>query len=382
MKKLILTYLAIIGFITNVDCQRFQMHISSQGNQLIILLKPDQDITNIQFSQIEFFLRTSSLVNFTISAPIVNTTNFPGTIPLGIVSNTTIGMDRIIAVGYAPGSSGTNANYTANQEYELARFTLSNGNVSTANFELIHNVDYIPYYLNITSGSGTDLTFGDCLSTSCSGANVFYGTNSSISGNTHVDQVQNVLLPIYLSTFSAKKYTERSSRLNWSSSSEINSDYFGIERSKDGNNWETIGRVAAAGNSSKELAYEFIDDKLPLIRSKEQVFYYRLRMTDLDGQYKYSDVRGINFGKLSEGVVTIYPNPTVEHINVDLSGMDLDAGKVDLFVYDMTGRQVIKKCIIGNGIELIDVSQLPANTYNVVVKQGETAYQQRVIKID
>ena len=197
-----------------------------------------------------------------------------------------------------------------------------------------------------------------------------------------VTGLMNFALPIHLSYFSATKHTERSSKLNWKTSSEINSDYFGIERSKDGNTWETIGRVTAAGNSSRELAYEFIDDKLPLIRSKEQVFYYRLRMTDLDGQYKYSDVRGVNFGKLSEGVVTIYPNPTVEHINVDLSGMDLDAGAVDLFVYDMTGRQVIKKSIIGNGIELIDVSLLPASTYNVVVKQGETAYQQRVIKID
>jgi len=189
-------------------------------------------------------------------------------------------------------------------------------------------------------------------------------------------------LPITLETFSATKFNERSSKLNWRTSSEINSDYFGIERSQDGSNWETIGRVTAAGNSSKELAYEFIDDKLPLIRSKEQVFYYRLRMTDLDGKYKYSDVRGVNFGKLSSGVVSIYPNPTVEHINVDLSGMDLDAGKVDLMVYDMTGKQMIRKSIIGNGIELIDVSFLPASTYNVVVKQGETVYQQRVIKID
>lgn len=215
--------------------------------------------------------------------------------------------------------------------------------------------------------------------------NPFYaGAASTVSNgsNSFAETTEQVFLPIYLLSFDASKVNSRSARLNWKTSSEINSDFFGIERSKDGNNWETIGRVTAAGNSSKEQAYEFIDDNLPLIRTKEQVFYYRLRMTDLDGQYKYSDVRGVNFGKLSTGVVTIYPNPTVEHINVDLSGMDLDAGKVDLFVYDMTGRQVIKKSIIGNGIELIDVSQLPANTYNVVVKQGETAYQQRVIKID
>ncbi len=204
--------------------------------------------------------------------------------------------------------------------------------------------------------------------------------DNSIPSNSYVESA--APLPITLLTFNVTKLNSKSVKLNWKTSLEINSDFFGIERSKDGNTWETIGKVIAAGNSSKELAYEFIDDNLPLIRTKEQVFYYRLRMTDLDGKYQYSDVRGVNFGKLSTGVVTIYPNPTVEHINVDLSGMDLDAGKVDLFVYDMSGRQVIKKNIIGNGIELIDVSQLPANTYNVVVKQGETAYQQRVIKID
>ena len=105
-------------------------------------------------------------------------------------------------------------------------------------------------------------------------------------------------------------------------------------------------------------------------------------MTDLDGKYKYSDVRGVNFGKSYNGFVTIYPNPTVEHINVDLSGMDLDGGTIDLSVYSMSGQMMIKKNIIGNGIELIDVNQLPASTYNVVVKQGDKLFQQKIIKID
>jgi len=197
-----------------------------------------------------------------------------------------------------------------------------------------------------------------------------------------VTGLMNFALPIHLSSFSANKYSEKSSKLNWKTSSEINSDYFGIERSQDGNNWETIGKVTAAGNSNSEMAYEFIDDNLPLIRTKEQVFYYRLRMTDLDGLYKYSDIRGVNFGKSYNGFVTIYPNPTVEHINVDLSGMDLDGGTIDLSVYSMSGQMMIKKNIIGNGIELIDVTQLPASTYNVVVKQGDKLFQQKIIKID
>jgi hypothetical protein len=189
-------------------------------------------------------------------------------------------------------------------------------------------------------------------------------------------------LPINIKNFSVSKLNERSAKLNWTTSLEINSDYFGIERSKDGDNWENIGKVAAAGNSDSELKYEYIDNKLPLIRSNEQVFYYRLRLTDLDGQFKYSDVRGINFGKSFAGLVTIYPNPTAERINVDISGMDLDAGKIDLSVFDMNGRRVIYKNIGGNGIELINVDSLPASTYNVMVKQGENVFQQRIIKID
>lgn len=189
-------------------------------------------------------------------------------------------------------------------------------------------------------------------------------------------------LPIKMKSFSAIKDGERASRLDWVTSSEINSDYFGVERSADGNTWEQIGQVAAAGNSNTDIAYQFLDRKLPSFRAGENIFYYRLKLTDLDGQYKYSDVRGVNFGKLSNSIISIYPNPTTEIINVDISGMSLDAGDVTLSVFDMNGRNMISKNIIGNGIELIDVDQYPSGTYNVVVQQGETIQQKKIIKID
>ena len=189
-------------------------------------------------------------------------------------------------------------------------------------------------------------------------------------------------LPIILNTFSATQHSERSSRLNWSTSSEINSEYFGIERSTDGETWETLDRIAAAGNSFEELAYEFIDDRLPFTRSKDQIFYYRLRLTDLDGTFKYSDIQGVNFSRVQNGIISIYPNPTNDRINFDLSGVDLDAGNIDLSVFDMTGRLLINKNITGNGIELIETQNLPTNIFNVVIRQGENIYQSRVIKIE
>jgi hypothetical protein len=189
------------------------------------------------------------------------------------------------------------------------------------------------------------------------------------------------ILPITLSTFLATKYTDKSSKLEWSTLSEFNSEYFGIERSNDGASWETIGKVAAAGNSNKELHYTLIDDRLPFMRSNEQLFYYRLRLTDLDGTFKYSDIKGVNFNRLYTSKVNIFPNPTLDRINVDLSGLDPESGNSEISMFDMTGQLILRKKVAGNGIELIDTQNLSPNTYNVVIRQGKRIYQQRVIKL-
>ena len=90
--------------------------------------------------------------------------------------------------------------------------------------------------------------------------------------------------------------------------------------------------------------------------------------------YKNSDYSDI--------IINFYPNPTTHTINVDLSGMDLESGDINLTVYDNSARQVLSKKIIGNGIELIDVSNLPAGTYNVLVQQGDIRFQKSIIKIN
>jgi hypothetical protein len=189
-------------------------------------------------------------------------------------------------------------------------------------------------------------------------------------------------LPITLKSFDAIKHSASSAKLDWITSKEVNSDYFGIERSIDGSTWDEIARVKAAGDSNVDIAYDYIDDRLPLSRTNGQVFYYRLRMTDLDGAFKYSDVRGVNFDKQALGPISIYPNPTTEIVNIDLSEVVMEDGDVYVSVYDMSGRLVMTKQIIGSGIELIKVDQLPSDAYNFIIRQGEQIHQQRVIKID
>lgn len=210
-----------------------------------------------------------------------------------------------------------------------------------------------------------------------------YGDPALERQTAPVNNALNVILPIDIKTFSATKDGDRNARLDWSTSLEINSAYFGIERSTDGNTWEGISKVAAAGNSNTEQFYAYTDRDLPLNRNKDQIFYYRLQLVDLDGQYKYSDIRGVNFGKAdSDKIISLYPNPAVQMVNLDLSGMDLESGDIHLRVSDMQGRNMIDKPIYGNGIEPVDVTQLPAGTYNVAITQGQNLYQKQFIKID
>lgn len=206
--------------------------------------------------------------------------------------------------------------------------------------------------------------------------------------NTHsfednlVDEGTNIPLPIILKTFSATRLGERSARLDWVTSSEVNSAYFGVERSKDALVWENIGYVKAAGDSHSEKSYAFIDDQLPLGRNAGQVYYYRLMLVDLDGQFNYSNIRGVNFRNSFDGVIKVYPNPAVSYVNLDLSGWEMTDGHAQLSIFDNSGRQMMAKDIIGNGLELLEVSQWPAGTYQILISQGQKRNHFRFVKVD
>src|SRR5690606_16419073 len=98
-------------------------------------------------------------------------------------------------------------------------------------------------------------------------------------------------LPISLTRFEVHSI-EESARLSWSTASEINNDYFIIERSTDGGDFKAIAMVAGAGNSTNLIDYEFTDRSPVTGRS-----YYRLRQVDYDGRSSVSDIIPFISGK-------------------------------------------------------------------------------------
>ncbi|MBK8488382.1 MAG: autotransporter-associated beta strand repeat-containing protein [Bacteroidetes bacterium] len=114
--------------------------------------------------------------------------------------------------------------------------------------------------------------------------------NTNVSGFSYfaIGRSASYILPIVLTEFTAE-IINTDVVLNWITASEVNNDYFSIERSMDGSIWNAIGQVDGAGSSSTVNHYDFTDKDAP-----GMVLYYRLKQIDFNGNYEYSPIRVVN----------------------------------------------------------------------------------------
>jgi hypothetical protein len=121
-------------------------------------------------------------------------------------------------------------------------------------------------------------------------------------------------LPIDLLNFNAD-YIKDMVHLSWTTASETNNDFFTIEKSKNGIEFEFIASVDGAGNSKQILHYSYLDqDPYP------EISYYRLKQTDFDGKFEYSKLLAVEAKKADTSILTIFPNPnTGESIAIEMS---------------------------------------------------------------
>jgi hypothetical protein len=152
-------------------------------------------------------------------------------------------------------------------------------------------------------------------------------------------------LPIDLVDFDAK-LQNNATYLTWTTLSETNNDYFEVERSSNGVNYEKIATIDGAGNSVIPIQYSHIDNS-PF----PGVSYYRLRQVDLDGQFTYSEVVTIE-NKLSDNKTKhwdVRPSITssAEDIVVNLENY-LPNEQVSIRIIDVTGCTILEKSLVVN----------------------------------
>lgn len=135
--------------------------------------------------------------------------------------------------------------------------------------------------------------------------------------------------PVTFSGFEAK-CTNNGALVSWSTASEINADYFALERSINGNEWTQAGKVKASGTTSEARHYQ-LTDGLP-----GNVFY-RIKQVDLDGHATYTSIIRTNCEVYNTGMV-IYPVPARNMLNVVISSDK--SLKTKLMILDGVGRVV------------------------------------------
>jgi acetyltransferase-like isoleucine patch superfamily enzyme len=236
----------------------------------------------------------------------------------------------------------------------------------------IYNNGTISGSLDVCSGTGTSPFTGGGVSggaTICSNS----GANFPI--------IPGAPLAIDLISFDATLNENKEVDLVWITSSELNNDYFTIERSNEDLNFIAIEHIPGEGTINEIKEYNYTD-KEP-IKGKS---YYRLKQTDFDGKSETFDMVSVVFESEAEIEVVLYPNPSNGSDNIFLKVPSSEGENFNVLINDLLGRDFISDLtfIEQNDHTLIIIDfdkQLPKGYYliNIVIK-GEIITKKLVVE--
>jgi uncharacterized delta-60 repeat protein len=163
-------------------------------------------------------------------------------------------------------------------------------------------------------------------------------------------------LPVVLTSFTGVA-GKNASELYWSTTSEINSSYFVVERSSGVTEFVSIGNVKAHGNSAQFQQYSWVD-----LQPLKGDNFYRLKQVDNDGKYTYSKIVHIFFS--DEPYLKIYPNPAKN--TVTLNGLTAGAS---ITIFNSLGKNISDYSAAGYQYT-INIKDLANGIYFIRIKQG------------
>ncbi len=239
--------------------------------------------------------------------------------------------------------------------------------------EVVNTVDFpskSPVYIWTSNGGSSD--WSDCrnweegVAPVCTGTVVIPSHATQFSPSVPMCFTGNIVLPLELLQFNARA-REIFIALDWQSAAEHNFSGYELQRSGDGNTFEKIAWMPAKGGVEKQN-YQYEDrSALPGI-----LYYYRLKMFDMDGSFTYSAVRSAMLGK-AWSKPTITPNPSNGLCNISFVAPQEGSGK--LVISDPAGKKIVEQNIQfvnGSNNQFLDLSGLTAGTYIVQLQlEGE-----------
>ncbi len=156
-------------------------------------------------------------------------------------------------------------------------------------------------------------------------------------------------LPVKLISFDAKLLSNKEVLLSWQTASEMNNDFFEVERMVDGSwltvdssrltvdGWEKIGKVKGNGNTNSVHNYQFTDNGLSTVNRKPSTVFYRLKQVDYDGSFSYSNIVAVKLYETMQDEPIIFPNPGNGNFIIQAP---YPINEIEIF--DLNGKSILK----------------------------------------
>ncbi|MGY3090261.1 hypothetical protein ACVWYF_003316 [Hymenobacter sp. UYAg731] len=179
-------------------------------------------------------------------------------------------------------------------------------------------------------------------------------------------------LPVTLVDFAAQADGPAAVRLSWTSASELNNAGFTVERSLDAHGFTAIGTVAGAGTSATRHDYTLVDSKLP---GSTTLLYYRLRQTDVSGEFSYSPIRTVALTARAAGFAVYPTRVPVGQAATYLYTGPTEAGTLE--VLDLLGRTIRTVAVDGRAQGKVPLAGLAIGSYLLRYTTATVRYSSR-----
>jgi subtilisin-like proprotein convertase family protein len=262
--------------------------------------------------------------------------------------------------------SGTEYTVTGPSGYSSTATAVGNGcfGASTTNSITLTLATPLPTNTNgpfiITAGNGSDFA---TVNDNCG--------NEQVLGQT-ISFITACPLPIELLSFNAKLEEDKVFTY-WVTSSEINNDFFTVEKSSNVVDFEPVATIKAAGNSTSNKSYYLIDE-YPLFG----ISYYRLKQTDNNGNYAYYNIVAV---KNMNTPIRVSTNLVENSLLINYQSAANN--QIVIEIYDTMGKILYTEKSTGSegsNEKIIDISSLSEGIYIVAVKNGEQVKKAKIVK--
>ena len=264
----------------------------------------------------------------------------------GDASDCGAGLDHISSASYYDVSRTAG---TENAKVKIGWYT--NDQVDDYASLLLAHYDGSQWQKVVSTPTGSN-TSGTIISDGFQSSFSPFALGSSNSGNA---------LPIDLLSFGGECENGRV-HLEFVVASQVNNDYFTIERSVDAYKWNEVGVIAGEGNTNTQVTYNWTDDN-PF----NGVSYYRLAQTDYDGTIKRFDPIAVSCESSVTGY-SVYPNPANEVLNIDIELTSYQGNDVEIEIVDINGRKIqSQNAQLDRGYNHleVDLSEIPNGIYMI-----------------